>query len=181
MAFVAMSESTQLPDPAPRFLWPTGLLVVSLCLVPIFQCKRALDDLGDWPTQNVLVKETPSPDGRLRLVEYIRRTGASSTDTREFSVLDAKQPLPDDDGNAFRLNAQIPGFLGFPESRPSPVSAKWIQVDHVEIAYPEGVKVVGAPARVELSVDGTRHQVDISAHPFKPAMKRRSAGSVNQN
>jgi hypothetical protein len=158
-----MHQMNPLPDPPPKFLWPAGMVALAMVILPLYQCKRALDQLGDWPGENAVVKEMPSPDGRLRLVEYIRRHGVSSTDIREFSVLGAKEPLPDAIGNAFRLNAEVVGAIGFPESRKSPVTAKWTSFDRVEISHPSQIEVIGGPTPVWVDFGGIERRVEVSA------------------
>lgn len=145
----------------------------SLYLVGFLVC-REINDYFLGFCGNEEVRQVASPDGKLKLVEYLRDCGVGSEPARQFSVLPAAKPLPNEVDCVFSCDTERdwdPAVSHFP------VQIRWLDSQRVEIAYPDRLEVFMHKPKAQVGLGWpNKVSVQIHAKPLPP----RSDGQESQ-
>jgi hypothetical protein len=128
-----MKTSTQVVLLA-LWLVGSGAIVLAVLLLPLSY------GLGDM-CGNKIQAQSPSPDGRLKLVVFSRDCGATTGFSIQASLLRAKEDLPAEAGNLF-----VADDSGTDPSQQ--LRARWDGPESLSLSYPTGLPVIQAKKRL---------------------------------
>lgn len=114
--------------------------------------------INDWPCENTVRAAHYSPDNQLKVVEYTRDCGVSSDHILEYRLLKAADPLPDNNGDVFRCDAESEWRTG----KRLAIVVKWVSDRRLSISYPARVEVVGKMESLRL--EGIPGEVSVEYH-----------------
>ncbi len=93
--------------------------------------------------ENALIAQAHSPDGHARIVVFERSCGATTGFSTQASLLDAREPLGDEAGNAFIADTDHGRAPAAAHGGPT-LDVRWIDERTVELGYDSRTRVFRA-------------------------------------